>query len=588
MHKPLLKPRPRLGDLLVRQGFLTDERLQVALKLQADTGANKLLGEVLVERDFCSEEQVLECLAIEFKLPFVRLEPGMFDPKIVELLPRDVLEKHQVLPLFKLRDTLTVAVAEPSDIFLLDRLKAIARCEVQLAIASARDIRRALQTSLTDTQLFVIDTERDALPTEALDLIEATIDELQTYGATRDSGGDDETNSLSSVARLVNHIFATAVAQGASDIHIEPTDRQVRVRFRVDGSLYKALELPSHVATAIVNRIKRMASLDISEHRLPKDGRIHVVWESRSIDLRASTMPLAHGEKTVIHVMDSQNTGLSLTQLGFSRENLERFQEQIHSPSGMVLVTGPSGSGKSTTLYAALNTVTSLETNVCTVEDPVEFSLPLINQFQVNERLGLTFASTLRNLLRQDPDVLMLGDMRDEETVRLATQVASSGRRLFGTLQAPTAVAAIMRLNKLGIDGYQLGEALNAVLAQRLCRRICEKCKVAYEPNKAMLAVMQQVGLECHELFRGTGCSKCRQTGFSGRIAIHELLVVDDVFREGLALSPTTQMLNDYAQRRGMIPLRNDGLRKVREGLTTIEEVLQATEHGWQPTRAQR
>ena len=573
MNKPLLKPRPRLGDLLVRQGFLTAERLQAALKMQADSGANKLLGEVLVEREFCTEEQVLECLAIEFKLPFVRIDARLFDPKVVELLPREVLVKHLVLPLFKLRDTLTVAIAEPSDIFLLDRLKAIARCEVQLAIASPRDIRRALQTSLPDTQVFVIDDILDDVPCDAVDLIEEALE---------DCDEDHERNGRSPLAKLVSHIISAAVRQGASDIHLEPTERQLRVRFRVDGTLCKSMELPSHLAPGLLSRIKRMASMDVSEHRLPQDGRIQVMLQSRSIDLRVSTMPLAQqGEKTVIRVLDSRNIPLSLSQLGFSSENLDRFQSQIRKPNGLVLVTGPSGSGKSTTLNAVLNAISSIEANICTVEDPIEFPLPLVNQFQVNEKLGLTFAALLRNLLRQDPDVLMVGEIRDEETARMAIQVASTGHLVFSTVHTQDACSAISRLAKMGVDGYQIGESLNGILAQRLCRRICAKCREAYEPTKAMLAVMQQMGLECRELFRGTGCEKCRNTGYSGRIAIHELLVVDDALREAIAISPTVHALTEYAKRAGMIPMRYDGLRKVRDGLTTIEEVLQASDPGW-------
>ena len=576
MNKPLLKPRLRLGDLLVRQGFLTAERLQAALKLQADSGANKLLGELLVEREFCTEEQVLECLAIEFKLPFVKLDTRLFDPKVVELLPRDVLVKHLVLPLFKLRDTLTVAIAEPSDIFLLDRLKAIARCEVQLAIASARDIRRALQTSLPDTQVFVIDDLLDEVPGDAIDLIQEALE---------DHDEDHDRNGRSPLAKLVSHIISAAVRQGASDIHIEPTERQIRVRFRVDGTLCKSMELPSHLAPGLLSCIKRMAFMDVSEHLRPQDGRIQVMLQSRSIDLRISTMPLAQGEKTVIRVFDSRNIPLSLSQLGFSSENLERFQSQIRRPNGLVLVTGPADSGKSTTLNAALNAISSIESNICTVEDPIEFPLPLVNQFQVNEKLGLTFAALLRNLLRQDTDVLMISEIRDEETARMSIQVASAGHLVFSTLNTQNACSAVSRLARMGVDGYQVGESLNGILAQRLCRRICAKCRESYEPTKAMLAVMQQMGLECRELFRGAGCEKCRNTGYSGRIAIHELLVVDDALREAIAISPTVHALTEYAQRAGMIPMRYDGLRKVREGLTTIEEVLQASDPGWLPAR---
>lgn len=569
-----LPSRPRLGDLLVRRGYLTAERLQEALRLQNEGEQARLLGEVLIDREFCTEEQVLECLAVEFQLPFVRLEARLFDPKVVELLPRDFIEKHVVLPLFKVRDTLTVAVAEPSDVFLVDRLKAVSRCEVQLAIASARDIRRTLQTYLPDSQVFVIDDIIDDVQGDAVELIEESIEDIVNI---------NELAGQSPIIRLVNYIIYSAVKEGASDIHIEPTERQIRVRFRVDGALHKALELPGHISPAVASRIKIMASLDISERRLPQDGRIHVMMEGRSIDLRVSTLPLSHGEKTVIRILDNRNIPLSLTQLGFSSENLERFQQNISRPNGIVLVTGPTGSGKSTTLYAALNTVSTIEKNICTVEDPVEFQLQLINQFQVNERVGLTFASVLRSLLRQDPDILMVGEIRDAETARIAIQAALTGHLVFSTLHTNDACSAVTRLVNMGVEGYLIGASLNAVLAQRLCRRICAKCKQQYDPPKAMKMLVQRMGLEIHEFFRGVGCARCRNTGYTGRIAIHELLVVDDTMRETINVNATLQAVTEHARRTGMIPLRYDGLRKVKEGLTTIEEVLQASDDAWVP-----
>ena len=573
--RPALPSRPRLGDLLVRRGYLTADRLQEALRLQKEGDQSRLLGEVLVEREFCTEEHVLECLAVEFQLPFVRLDARLFDPKVVELLPRDFIEKHVVLPLFKVRDTLTVAVAEPSDVFLLDRLKAVARCDVQLAIASARDIRRTLQTYLPDSQVFVIDDIIDDVQGDAVELIEESIDDIVSV---------TELAGQSPIIRLVNYVIYSAVKEGASDIHIEPTDRQIRVRFRVDGALHKALELPGHIAPAVASRIKIMASLDISERRLPQDGRIHVMMEGRSIDLRVSTLPMAHGEKTVIRILDNRNIPLTLAQLGFSSENLDRFQQNINRPNGIVLVTGPTGSGKSTTLYAALNTVSTIEKNICTVEDPVEFQLQLVNQFQVNERVGLTFASVLRSLLRQDPDILMVGEIRDAETARIAIQAALTGHLVFSTLHTNDACSAVTRLVNMGVEGYLIGASLNAVLAQRLCRRICAKCKQAYEPPKGMRIMVQQMGLEINEFYRGVGCARCRNTGYTGRIAIHELLVVDDAMRETMNVSATLQSIADHARRSGMIPLRYDGLRKVKEGLTTIEEVLQASDEGWMPS----
>lgn len=576
MPKSLLDPKPRLGDLLVARGHLTREGLQQALAQQSDSRGDKLLGEVLVEQGFCSEEHVLECLAVEFGVPYVRLDSRMFDAKIVDTIPREFIEKHTVLPLFKIRDVLTVAVAEPTNVFLLDQLRDLAHCDIQIAIAAAKDIRRMVQTYLPNTRVFVIDDIIDDVSSDAVELIEESIDDI---------GFDAEIAGQSPIIRLVNYIIYNGVKDAASDIHIEPTERQIRVRYRVDGLLYQGLELPLHVAPAIASRIKIMASLDISERRLPQDGRIHVMLEGRPIDLRVSTLPMTVGEKVVIRILDNQNLNLSLSQLGFSAENLDRFNDQITRSSGIALVTGPTGSGKSTTLYAALAAVATMEKNVCTVEDPVEFQLSLINQFQVNERVGLNFPTVLRSLLRQDPDIIMVGEVRDQETARTAIQAALTGHLVFSTLHTNDACSTVTRLVNMGVESYLIGAALNMVLAQRLCRRICPKCKQSYEPPKAMQLAMQRMGLEISEFHRGAGCKRCRNTGFSGRIAVHELLVIDDELREIITVSPTLSAIREQARQNGMIPLRYDGLRKVKEGLTTIEEIFQATEEAWVPVR---
>uniref|UniRef100_A0A7C2JZU7 Type II/IV secretion system protein n=1 Tax=Schlesneria paludicola TaxID=360056 RepID=A0A7C2JZU7_9PLAN len=569
MAHPLLEPKRRLGELLVRLGHLTPEQTAEALRLQAESHGAKLLGEVLLEQNFCTEEQLLEGLAAEFHLPFVRLDARLFDPKIVDVLPREFIDKHAVLPLFRVRDTLTVALAEPSNVFLLDQLRELSKCQVQICLATAKDIRRTIQTYLPNAQVFVIDDIIEDVRYDAVELIEESIDDI---------GLGAELAGQSPIIRLVNYIIYTAVKEGASDIHIEPTGRQVRVRYRVDGILHKSLELPPHIAPAVSSRIKIMATLDISERRLPQDGRIQVMMERRPIDLRVSTLPLAHGEKVVLRILDNQCLHLSLSQLGFGAENLTRFQAQIARPNGIVLVTGPTGSGKSTTLYAAMNSVATVEKNVCTVEDPVEYQLPLVNQFQVNERIGLSFATVLRSLLRQDPDILMVGEIRDEETARIAIQAALTGHLVFSTLHTNDACSAVTRLIDMGVEEYLLAAALNGVLAQRLCRRICAKCRQPYEPPKSLLAAVARLGCEVTEFYRGAGCKRCRNTGFSGRIAIHEVLAIDDGLRELIAARPSLTALREYARSQGMSPLRHDGLRKVAEGLTTIEEVFQVSE----------
>jgi type IV pilus assembly protein PilB len=374
---------------------------------------------------------------------------------------------------------------------------------------------------------------------------------------------------------LVNYVIFNAVKEGASDVHIEPAERCLRVRYRIDGRLYKSLEVPLHLLPAVTSRIKIMASLDISERRLPQDGRVHVALEGRKIDLRVSTFPTSRGEKTVIRVLDTRVVSLNLEELGFAEDVLKEFRANIHAPNGIVLATGPTGSGKSTTLYAALNAVSSMDNNVCTVEDPIEYHLPLINQFQVQEKIGLTFSRALRTLLRQDPDIIMVGEIRDEETARTAIQAALTGHLVFSTLHTNDACSAVTRLVNMGIEPYLIGAALNMVLAQRLVRRICAKCRQDYEPARTIRKALEQMGYDFEKFYRGVGCKSCRNTGFKGRIGVHELLMITDEIRDVIVAGPSAGNIRRLAVANGMITLRHDGFRKVREGITTVEEIFQ-------------
>ncbi|MBL8827000.1 MAG: type II/IV secretion system protein, partial [Planctomycetaceae bacterium] len=360
----------------------------------------------------------------------------------------------------------------------------------------------------------------------------------------------------------------------ASDIHIEPAEKVLRIRYRIDGRLYKSLEVPIHLVNAVTSRIKIMGSMDISERRLPQDGRIHVMLDGRKIDLRCSTFPMQRGEKTVIRVLDTRGTSLQLEDLGFGEDILTDLRREIRQPNGIALVTGPTGSGKSTTLYSMLNDISSMENNICTVEDPIEYHLPLINQFQVQERVGLTFPKALRTLLRQDPDVIMVGEVRDEETARTAIQAALTGHLVFSTLHTNDAISAVTRMVNMGVETYLIGAALNMVLAQRLVRRICSKCRQPYEPPRTIRKTVERMGFEMNEYFRGVGCKRCRNTGYAGRAGVHELFVIDDELRDAIVADPSTTNLRPIAERKRMVTLRHDGFRKVREGVTTIEEVL--------------
>jgi type IV pilus assembly protein PilB len=558
---------PRLGNILLEKGILTLEKLQEALELQKRSNGNKLLGEILIEREFCSEDQVTECLAQVYALPYAKLEPRLADPKIVDVLPREYIEKNLVFPLFKIRGVLTVALSEPTNLFLLDEVSRATSLQVQVVMASPKDIRRMI-TTLPDSKTFVIDDIIEDHDQSEVTLIETTIDDI---------GDASEIAGQSPIIRLVNYVIYNAVKEGASDIHIEPAERCMRVRYRIDGRLYKSLEVPLNLISAVTSRIKIMASLDISERRLPQDGRVHVMLDGRKVDLRISTFPGNRGEKTVIRVLDTRSVSLNLRDLGFAEDVLEPLTAGIRAPNGIILVTGPTGSGKSTTLYAALNEIACMENNICTVEDPIEYHLPLINQFQVQERVGLTFSKALRTLLRQDPDVIMVGEVRDEETARTAIQAALTGHLVLSTLHTNDSPSAITRLINIGVESYLISAALNQILAQRLVRRVCSKCRTSYEPPRPLRKSLERMGYGMDAFYKGAGCKRCRNTGYRGRVGVHELLQIDDRLRDAIVADVSVTELRRIGVENGMVTLRKDGFRKVREGLTTVEEVIQIT-----------
>ncbi|RMF99502.1 MAG: type II/IV secretion system protein [Planctomycetota bacterium] len=554
----------RLGDLLVERRYLTEEDLLEALRIQKTSERQRLLGEILIEEGFCTEEQVSECLAAEYGFPFAKLEARLYDSKIIDVLPREYIENNLVLPLFKVRDVLTVAVAEPSNMFLAEEIRSLTGLEVQVVVATAKDIRRMI-SSLPNSKVFVIDDIIEDSDSADVTLIEDAIEDI---------GDIEEVAGQSPVIRLVNYIIYNAVKEGASDIHIEPGERCLRVRYRVDGRLHKALDVPSHLTNAVTSRIKIMASMDISERRLPQDGRVNVLLDGRKIDLRVNTFPGSRGEKTVIRVLDTRSVSLNLEELGFAEHILARLRRAIQAPNGIILATGPTGSGKSTTLYACLNAISSMENNVCTVEDPIEYNLPLVNQFQVQEKIGLTFSTALRTLLRQDPDVIMVGEVRDEETARTAIQAALTGHLVFSTLHTNDAPSAVTRLINMGVEPYLIAAALNAVLAQRLVRRICPKCRAEYEPPRSLRRALEKMGCPIETFYKGVGCRQCRNTGYRGRLGIHELLIITDEIRDSIVTNPSVHQLRRLAEQNGMQSLQIDGFRKVQEGLTTVEEVL--------------
>jgi type IV pilus assembly protein PilB len=558
----------QLGQLLIEQGVLTAEQLDQALAYQKETGNALLLGEVLRKLNLCQEEDVMKALASAYGVPFARVSPRLADPKIMEVLPREFLERHNVLPLFKVRNRLALAVNEPANVFLLEEIGRLTDCEVMVVCASAKDIKATLDTHLPAANVFVIDDIIDDFDSSELSIVEAQMEDIADLEVLAEG---------SPVIKLVNYLIYNAVREGASDIHIEPDDNALRVRYRIDGRLYEKLHPPYKMLPSISSRIKIMANLDIAERRLPQDGGIHVMMDGRPVDLRVSTLAGQFGEKVVIRVIDNRNVLVNLEKLGFDYEMLKRWRKVVQLPNGIALVTGPTGSGKSTTLYGSLREINSDDVNICTVEDPVEFNLAWVNQFQVNVKAGFTFASALRSLLRQDPDIIMVGEVRDAETARIAVQAALTGHLVLSTLHTNDAPSGVTRLLNIGIEPYLVAASVEAILAQRLVRKICTHCKEPYDPPMNIRRAVEKAAGQVESFYHGVGCPKCRSSGFSGRIGIYELLVMTDEIRDKVSANVSINELRAVAKANGMVTLHQDGMAKVKAGLTTVEEVFRVT-----------
>ncbi len=568
MAEAVTENKLQLGYVLQSRGVVTPEQIEIALAEQQQSGHHKLLGELLVEMEFCSENQIASALAEAYQVPYAQVTPKICDPAVVEILPREFLEEHIVLPMFKVYDCLTVAVSEPSNVFVLDEIQRLSNCKTQIVCSTAKDIKATLQTYMPAENVFVIDDIIDDATLSDFTLIE---------NITEDISNLEEIAGQSPVVKLVNYLLYNAVYENASDIHIEPDDKKLRVRYRVDGRLYEKMSPPYQMHAAIVSRVKIMAELDIAQRRLPQDGGIHVLMEGRPIDLRVSVMPGHFGEKVVIRIIDARKILTNLESLGFNYDNLNRFKQVINFSNGIVLVTGPTGSGKNTTLYAALAELNSEKVNICTVEDPVECNIHAINQFQVNEIAGFNFATALRSLLRQDPDIIMVGEIRDNDTASIAVQAALTGHLVLSTLHTNDAPGAITRLLDLGVAPYLVSASLIAVIAQRLVRKICPNCKDQYDPPKSIKKTVEKWMGEQPEFYRGIGCKKCRNTGYLGRIAIHELFVPDENVLDMITQGATLKELRSAALKNEMVPLHVDGIEKVKASITTIDEILRVT-----------
>jgi len=564
----------RLGDLLVREGLINQEQLQRALAEQK--GTNEKLGSILVRLNFLNEDQLVAFLSRQYGIPSLTLSQLDIDPEVVKLVPAQIAKKYEVLPIARSGNALTLAMADPTNVFAIDDVGFMTNLQVVPVVASQGAIRKALdrfyEAQASGLQEVITEMEGSLADVEVVE------GEEESWAKT-DIFELKESADEAPVVRLVNMILVDAIRRGASDIHLEPYEKVFRVRFRVDGVLHEIMTPPKRLEAALTSRVKIMANLDIAERRLPQDGRIKLRYGGREIDLRVSTLPTIFGEKTVMRILDKEALQLDLTMLGFDPWSLEQFNKAIHQPYGMILITGPTGSGKTTTLYSAIHTINSPDINIMTAEDPVEYNLKGVNQVQVNEGIGRTFAAALRSFLRQDPDVILVGETRDLETAQIGIRAALTGHLVFTTLHTNDCPSTVARLLDMGIPPFLVASALTLVLAQRLGRRVCKDCKQPYEADEESLVPYGHTpqGLGRVVFYKGKGCHACSFTGMKGRVAIYEVMPATEEIRELILRNAPTAEIRDTALAQGMKTLRQNALQKVIEGVTTVEEVLRVT-----------
>ncbi len=557
-------PGARLGDILVARNLISQKKIDEALKLQERLG--KRMGQIIIDKGWVAENDVLRALGEQLGVPFVRIRPGLFDPATAALLDRNVSRRLCVLPMFRVRSVLFLATAKPQDMPAFEEISERMQCSVRPVLARREDIQKIVNdsASLGDASFELMgDVDEDFAVVENL--------KIDDYAAI------DEVAAGSPVVNLVNSIIQRAVRDGASDIHLEPFRTQSRIRFRIDGLLYEFTAPRIELHPALVSRLKVMANLDIAERRLPQDGRIQVQTQGRSVDLRFSSLPGLYGEKVVLRILDKNQAILDINKLNMAERNLQQFKGLLEANHGLILVTGPTGSGKTTSLYAALNYIKSIEKNIVTIEDPVEYQLDIINQNEVRAGIGLTFAKILKHVLRQDPDIVMVGEIRERETAEIAVQAALTGHLVLSTLHTNDAVGAVTRMIDMGVEPYLLSSALLGVVGQRLVRTICGNCSRDF---LAPPELVDQFGWDKKadiRLAKGAGCDECYDSGFKGRMGIHELLRTDADLQKLIIASPSRDQLTDYLEARGFRNLFADGLERVLERRTTIEEVSRVT-----------
>jgi len=562
---PATAKHTRLGDMLVERGQITPEQLEDALRRQRETGQR--LGEILVGLKVVSEEEVARALADRAGFPFVRLRKGLVDPRVVDRVPREKAELYEAIPLFRIHDRLAVALSDPHRVHVIDTLRKLTGCQILPVVSPAEDIRAMIADSYADQELAI----QDLVP----DLEGGEIEVVSTeIGARFEDIA--EMAGESPIINLVNQVLLKAIKERASDIHFEPEQKYMRVRFRIDGVLYEVMRQRIDLHAPVISRLKILANLDIAERRLPQDGRIQVLAQGRTVDLRFSSLPGVLGEKVVLRVLDREAGVRGLSELGFASETLDLFRGLLHRPHGLVLVTGPTGSGKTTTLYAGLRELNSIEKNIVTIEDPVEYQFEIISQNQVREDIGLTFARILKHSLRQDPDIIMVGEIRDAETAEIAVQAALTGHLVLSTMHTNDAPSSISRLLEMDVEAYLLASSLIGVVAQRLVRTVCLDCDISYYATPAELEALGRSGTSGLQLKRGRGCAACFDSGYRGRLGIYELMPVDHEFQKLLLENPTLDQIREHLQARHLTNLRAQGLQRVLEGRTTLEELARA------------
>lgn len=544
--------RKRLGDLLVEAGIISEEQLQETL---ADKVKGQKTGDALLQKGFITEQQLIEVLEFQLGIPHVSLYRYPFEANLFHLIPKETAKRTLMIPLKTEGDRLFVAMNDPLDFYAIEDLRLATGFKIEPAIATKDDILKIINKYYDLEEGF-----EELFREEQVQVDEPSV-----------------TDAESPIVRLVNQILSNAVTQKASDIHIDPQETKVAIRFRVDGILRTERNLPKHMQSMLLARLKIMANLDITEFRVPQDGRMKANVDVHPIDLRVSTLPTVYGEKIVLRLLDLGSQLNDLQKLGFNKVNHQRFMNLIKQPTGIVLITGPTGSGKSSTLYAALNHLNSEEVNIITVEDPVEYQLEGINQISVNHQVGLTFAKGLRAILRQDPNVIMVGEIRDKETVEVSIRASLTGHLVLSTLHTNDSISTITRLLDMGVEPFLVASSLSGVVAQRLIRRVCRDCKQVVPATAREIGIFAKRGMKIENITRGNGCSSCNMTGYKGRIAIHEILVMNEEMKKVILNDEPISKLRELAVRNKTIFLVDDGLLKVKQGLTTTEEVLRVS-----------